>query len=368
METRIKLLIEEKESSVRDLKESNKLLEKLKDDISVIVREKEEVEKEKNGEIGKRRELENVMTGINEMVAGLKKEEANLQKIMAELDKKCAVGETKLSEMWKETDRLVGETKLSEKRIKELAGEKGVIEKELNDARKNLTERSLELEGLANEKIVILEEKSSVEGRVRELGSHVYVEREGVERCLDEEKQNALKLKAKIEEMEKRIQESHKGSKEVKTEKAAILSERVELESQCGMLREEIASLQETMAKSRAEFKSMKSKAETADANLKLVLKMLKGISAFCSKEVCEGEAGNVHANGEGLKVHIVEMETIKNAFKSKAAKVEEMNRQLKALRSSVLDEQKKKSFWTMLSSATTLLAALSLAYVFRGH
>ncbi|KAG6402837.1 hypothetical protein SASPL_135051 [Salvia splendens] len=406
METRIKLLIEEKESSVRDLKESNKLLEKLKDDISVIVREKEEVEKEKNGEIGKRRELENVVTGINEMVAGLKKEEAKLLKMVAELDKKCAEGETKLSEMWKETDRLVGETKLSEKRIKELAGEKGVIEKELNDARKNLTERSLELEGLANEKIVILEEKSSVEGRVRELGSHVdelrtaivelegsnvayvdkirnlesqvgeyksklkkvYVEREGVERCLDEEKQNALKLKAKIEEMEKRIQESHKGSKEVKTEKAAILSERVELESQCGMLREEIASLHETMAKSQAEFKSMKSKAETADANLKLVLKMLKGISAFCSKEVCEGEAGNVHANGEGLKVHIVEMETIKNAFKSKAAKVEEMNRQLKALRSSVLDEQKKKSFWTMLSSATTLLAALSLAYVFRGH
>ncbi|KAG6400631.1 hypothetical protein SASPL_137472 [Salvia splendens] len=406
MAIRIKLLMEEKESSVRDLKESNKLLEKMKDEISVIVREKGEVEKEKNGEIGKRLELENVMTGINEMVAGLKNEEANLQKIVAELDKKCAEGEAKLSEMWKETDRLVGEMKLSEKRIKELAGEKGVIERELNDALKNLAERSLELEGLANEKIVILEEKSNVEGRVRELGSHVhelrdavvklegsnvayvdkirnletqvgefkskvekvYVEREGVERCLDEEKQNALKLKAKIEEMEKRIKESHKASKAVKTEKAAILSEKVELESRCGKLREEIASLQETMAKSRAEFNSMKSKAETADANLKLVLKMLKGTSAFCSKEVCEGEVGNVHANGEALKVHVVEMETIKNAFKSKAGKVEEMKRQLEVLRSSVMDEQKKKSFWTMLSSATTLLAALSLAYVFRGH
>ncbi|KAG6402836.1 hypothetical protein SASPL_135050 [Salvia splendens] len=406
MATRIKLLIEEKDLSVRDLMESNKLMEKMKDEINVIVREKEEVEKEKNGEIGKRQELENVVTGINEMVAGLKKEEAKLLKMVAELDKKCAEGETKLSEMWKDTDRLVGEVKLSEKRYKELAAEKGVIENELNDARKNLAERSHELEGLANEKIAILEEKSSVEGQVRELGSHVdelgaslvklegsnvayadkirslesevgeyksklekvYVEREGVERCLGEEKQNALKLKAKIKEMEKKIEESHRASGEVKTEKAAILSEKVELESQCGMLREEIASLQETIAKLQAEFDSMKSKAEIADANSELVLNMLKGTSAFCSKEKCEGEVGNVHVNGEALKVHAVEMETIKNAFKSKAAKVEEMNRQLEVLRSSVMDEQKKKSFWTMLSSATTLLAALSLAYVARGH
>ncbi|KAG6400630.1 hypothetical protein SASPL_137471 [Salvia splendens] len=406
MATRIKFLMEEKDMSVRDLMESNKLIEKMKDEISVIVWEKEEVEKEKNGEIGKRQELENVVTGINKMVAGLKKEEAKLQKMVAELDKKCADGETKLSEMWKDTDRLVGEVKLSEKRYKELAAEKGVIEKELNDARKNVAERSLELEGLANEKIAILEEKSSVVGQVRELESHVdglrdavvklggsnvayvdkirnlesqvgeyksklekvYVEREGVERCLDEEKQNALKLKAKIEETEKRIEESHRASGEVKTEKAAILSEKVELESRCGMLREEIASLQETIAKLQAEFDSMKCKAATADSNSELVLNMLKGTSAFCSKEKCEGEVGNVHVNGEALKVHAVEMEAIKNAFKSKAGKMEEMNRQLEVLRSSVMDEQKKKSFWTMLSSATTLLAALSLAYVARGH
>ncbi|KAL1539943.1 golgin subfamily A member 6-like protein 1 [Salvia divinorum] len=406
MATRIKLLVEEKDFTVRDLMESNKLIEKMKDEISVIVKEKEEVEKEKNREIGKRRELENVVTGINDMVADLKQEEASLQKIVAELDKKCAEGETKLSEMWRETDRLVGEMKLSEKRIKELADEKGVIEKELNDALKNLAERSLELEGLANEKFVILEEKSCVEGQVRELGSHIdelraavveleesnvayvekirslesqvgeyksklekfYVEREGVERCLDEEKQNALKLNAKIEELEKRIEKSHKASGELKTEKAAILSEKMELESRFGILREEIASLQETMAKLRAEFDSMKSKAETADANSVLVLNMLKGTSAFCSKEECEGEVGNIHVNGEALKVHAVEMETIKNAFKSKAAKMEEMKRQLVVLRSSVMDEQKKKSFWTMLSSVTTLLAALSLAYVARGH
>ncbi|KAL1539944.1 MAR-binding filament-like protein 1 [Salvia divinorum] len=406
MATRIKLLVEEKDSSVRDLMESNKLIEKMKDEINVIVREKEEVEKEKNGEIDKRIELENVVTGMNDMVAGLKKEEANLQKIVVVLDKKCAEGETKLSEMWKETDRLVGEMKLSEKRMKKLADEKGVIEKELNDALKNLAERSLELEGLSNEKIVILEEKSSVEGQVRELGNHVdelraavaelegsnvahlqkikslesqvgdyksklekfYVEREGVERCLDEEKQNTLKLKAKIEEMKKRIEESHKASGELKTEKAAILSEKMELESRCGILREEIASLQETMAKLRAEFDSMKSKAETADANSVLVLNMLKGTSAFCSEEECEGEVGNMHVNGGALKVHAVEMEMIKNAFKSKAAKVEEMKRQLDVLRNSVMDEQKKKSFWTMLSSATTLLAALSLAYVARGR
>ncbi|XP_057787028.1 uncharacterized protein LOC131004371 [Salvia miltiorrhiza] len=406
MEARIKLLMGEKDLSARGLMESNKLIEKMKEEISVIVREKEGVEKEKNGEIGKRQELENVVSGLNEMVASLQKEEAKLQKIVAELDQKHVEDEEKLSLREMDIVRLVGEMKLNEDMIKRLVDEKGVIEKELNDVRKNLAERNLEIQGLANEKIVLLEEKRRVEDQVGELGSHVnklkaavvllegsivdyvdkirslesqvgecksklekvYVERDGVERCLDAEKQNALKLKAKIEELEKSIEASHRASGEEKAEKAAILSEKVELESQRGMLREEIASLRETLVKLQAEFDSMKSKAEIAEANSELALNMLKRTSSFCSKEECDDD--NVHVDGGVLKVHAKEMEMIKSAFKSRAAKVEDMKRQLEVLRSCVVDEQKKKSFWTLLSSATTIFAvAVSLAaYVARSH
>lgn len=406
LEMKIKSLKGERDSSERGLMESNKLIAKMKEEISVIVREKKGVEKEKHEEMVRRQNLENDVSGLNEMVAKLKKEEVKLQMVVAELETKCFKGEDKLKEMGREIERLVNETKLSEKKILGLVDEKSVIEKDLSEALKQLVEHKREIGDLANEKIVILQAKKRVDGEVGELRNHVdelkavvveleksnranvekirslesevgdymcklekaNVERDGVMHRLNEEKQNGLRLKECIQELEKIIEESHKVAGEVKSENAAILTEKVELESRCDMLKKEIASLQDSILKARDEFDSMKSKVELASANSKQVLNLLKGTSAFCSKDECDGEVGNVVVDGEELKLHAVEMETIKKAFKSKAAKEEEMKRQLEHLRSSVVDAQKKKSFWTVLSSATTLLAAVSLAYVARGH
>lgn len=406
MEMKIKLLMREKDLSERALMDSNVLVKNMREEISMIIRKKEDVEKEKNGEKVKRHELENAVSELNGIVVKLQKEEAKLQKIVSELDKKCVEGEVKLREMGKEVDRLVEEMKLSEKRIHGLVYEKGVTEKDLGEALKSLDERKRKIEGLASEKHVILNAKDRAEGEVVKMQNHVdelkaavlqledlnkadaekirslesevgdyksklekvYAERDGIVRSLGEEKKNALKLKEKIEELEKKMVDSHKATEEVKAEKAAILNEKVDLERRHGMLEEEIASLQDTMVKSRAEIDSMKSKVELADANSELVLNMLKGTSAFCSKEECDGEDENLRVNGEVLKMHVMEMEVIKNAFKSKAAKVEEMKREMEQLYSCVVDEQKKKSFWTALSSATTVLAAVSIAYVARGH
>lgn len=399
MEMRIKLVMGEKDLSERGLMESNKLIEKMKEEISGIVREKEGVEKEKNGEMVKRRELEDDVSGLNEMVANLQKEEVKLQTVVAELEKKCVAGEEKLKEMGREIDRLVEETKLSEKGIQTLVDEKSVIEKDLGEALKQLAKQKRDMEDLANEKIVMVEAKNRVYGEMRELQNHVdelkaavlgleelnradvekirrlesevrdymlklekvSVERDGVGRFLNEEKQKAWRLQEKIEELEKKMEESQKAGGEVKAENAAILSEKVELERRCEMQREEIGCLQETVVKARDEFDSMKSKVE-------VVLNMLKGTSAFCSKDEREGEDDNVVVDGEELRSHVMEMETIKNAFKSKAAKVEDMKRQLECLQSSVVDAEKRKGLLTVISSATTVLAAISLAYVARGH
>lgn len=397
MEMRIKLLMGEKDLSERGLMESNKVIEKMKEEISGIVREKEGVEREKNDELVKRRELANVVMGLNETVANLQKEEVKLQMVISELEKNCVAGEEKLKEMAREVSRLVEETKLSEKRISTLVDEKTVVEKDLGEALKQLAKQKSDIEDLANEKLVMVEAKNRVDGEVGELQNQVdelkatvlgleesnradverirrlesevreymsnlekvSVERDGVERFLNEEKQNASRLKEKIEELEKKIEECHKVAVEVNAKNAAILAEKVELESHCETQREEIASLQ--------------SKVELADANSELVLNMLKGTSAFCLKgeQEARGEGHNVVApvvDGEELKTHLMEMETIKNAFKSKAARVEDMEKQLECLQSSVVDAEKWKSFWAMLSSATTVLAAISLAYVARGH
>lgn len=394
LEMRIKLLMGEKDLSERGLMESNEVIEKMKEEISGIVREKEGVEREKNDELVKRRELENVVTGLNEMVSNLQKEEVKLQMVISELEKNCDAGEEKLKEMGREVFRLVEETKLSGKRISALVDEKSVVEKDLGEALKQLAKQKRDIEDLVNEKIVMVEAKNRVDGEVGELQNHVdelkatvlgleklnradverirrlesevreymlnletvSVERDGVERFLNEEKQNASRLKEKIEELEKKIEECHKVAGEMKVQNAAILTEKVEIESHCETQKKEIASLQ--------------SKVELADANSELVLNMLKGTSAFCSKSEQSGGEGHnvVVVDGEELKSHVMEMETIKNAFKSKATRVEDMEKQLECLQSSVVDAEKWKSFWAMLSSATTVLAAISLAYVARGH
>ncbi|KAH6822289.1 hypothetical protein C2S53_010687 [Perilla frutescens var. hirtella] len=406
MEMRIKLLKGERDLLERGLMESNKLIGKMKEEISVIVREKEGVEKEKNAEMIKRRELENDVSGLNEMVVNLQKKELKLQTVVAELEEKCVVGEEKLKEMGREIDQLVNETKFREKKILGLIDEKSVIEKDLGEALEQLAEQKREIGDLANEKIVMLEAKNRANGEVEELRNHVdelkaavleleglnqanlkmirslesevgdyrcmlekaNVERDGVERCLNEEKQNGLRLKESIQELEKIIEESNKVAGEVKAENAAILTEKVELEGRCDMQRKEIASLQDSIVKAQDEFGSLKSKVELADANSEQMLNLLKGTSAFCSKDECDGEVGSLLVDDEELKLHVVEMETIKKAFMSKVAKVEDMKRQLECLQSSVVDEQKKRSFWAALSSATTLLAAISLAYLARGH
>lgn len=406
MEMKVKSLMREKDLSERALMDSNELIKNMREEISMIVREKEEVEKEKNGEKVKRHELENVVSKLNGIVAKLQKEESKLQKIVAELDKKRVDGEEKLREMGKEIDRLVEEMKLSEKRIQGLVDEKCLSEKDLGEALRNLAEHKREIEGLTSEKNVILDAKSRAEDEVVEMQNRVdelkaavlqleglnkadaekirslesevggfksklekvFAERDGIVRSLDEEKKKALKLNEMIGELEKKMEGSHKATEEVKAEKIAILSEKVELERSCRTLKEEITSLQGKMVDSVAEIDSMKSKVELADANSKLVLNMLKGTSVFCSKDEYDGEDENLCVNGDVLKMHAMEIEAIKNAFKSKAAKVEEMKREMELLHSCVVDEQKKKSFWTALSSATTVLAAVSIAYVARGH
>ncbi|KAL0312929.1 UNVERIFIED_CONTAM: hypothetical protein Sradi_5692200 [Sesamum radiatum] len=226
-----------------------------------------------------------------------------------------------------------------------------------------------ELNSVEAKKIKSLE---SEVGDYRSKLEEVKVERDGMGICLDEEKQNVVRLKEKIGELENKIEESLTVIGEVKTDNAAIFAEKVELENQCELLKKKITSLEDTITEAQNEFNSMKGKFELADATSELVLNMLKGTAGFCSRDetdVGEGDSfdGN-QINVEENKPYVIELETIKNAFKRKETKVEDMKRQLQLLQNSVEEARKKKSLWTLLSSATTLLAAISLAYAARAH
>ncbi|KAK4434965.1 hypothetical protein Salat_0659500 [Sesamum alatum] len=358
----------------------------------------------------KRQELENAVSGLNEMVINLQKEEEKLRVNVAELEKKCVEGDERQKEMVREIDQLVEERKASEKSIQGLIDEKTIVEKDFKEAWQQLAEQKHKIEEMVNEKIIMLAAKDRLDTEVGELQNNVAelkavvvkleksnsvgaekikslesevgdyrckleqvkVERDEMGICLDEEKQNVVRLKERIGELENKIEESLKALGEVKADNAAIFAERVELENQCELLKKKITLLEDTITEAQNEFDSMKIKFELADANAELVLNMLKDTAVFCSKDeadVWEGDSlvGN-QVNGEETKPYVIELKTIKNAFKRNETKVENMKRQLELLQNSVEEAHKKKSFWTALSSATTLLAAVSLAYAARAH
>ncbi|KAL8514446.1 hypothetical protein ACS0TY_013528 [Phlomoides rotata] len=391
-------LMGEKDSVERGLVEANTLIERLKEQLCGIVKEKEGIEDEKKVEKIKNQQLENALSGLNEIVADLQKEEAKLRTTVAELEKKFSQGEGRQKEMGREIDELVEEKQSSKKRIQRLMDEKTAIEKGLSESVRKLAEQEDKIQLLVDEKNDITEAKGIVDNEVGELQNKVAelkavvlkleernrvglekikslesevgeynfkleeanVERGGMERSLKAEKENVARLKEKMSELESKIKESYRMLEQVKAEKGEIFDEKMEAESRCEMLKMEVASLQKAMDEGRKELKSMKDKVELADTKSELVLKMVKDTAAFCLKE--GGEF--VDNGGEEEKEYAMELEVIKKAFKLRDGKVEEMKKELELLEE---DAKKKRSFWTVVSSATTVLAAVSVAYVARG-
>jgi len=69
------------------------------------------------------------------------------------------------------------------------------------------------------------------------------------------------------------------------------------------------------------------------------------------------------------MKDDVRDFEAIKGAFKDKVSIIEDMKMELELFKNSADEANKGKSFWIMVSSATTLLAAaVSVAYVARAH
>ncbi|KAL2489669.1 Prefoldin chaperone subunit family protein [Forsythia ovata] len=409
-ERKIEVMMSDKIFVERSLVESNKLIEEMKKEIKEVIKEKQRIEEEKKMEIMKRSELESVVSGLNEKVISLQKEEEKLRANVAELEKNCVEGMEREKDMVREIDELMDEKKLNEKIREGLIEEKNLVEKNMNEQLNQLNEHSRKIDELVNEKIVLVNAKErlasevvslqnevakfqgvvlelEVSGRDKigkikmlesEISGYKYEieqikgERDDVGKFLDEEKQNAIGLKEKIEEMEKKIEKSENATGEVKADNLTILGEKKELESQCDVLKKAIACLEKSLGEAQNGLNAMRGKVEVADANTGLVMNMLRDTAAFCSKDEMDAVDGDLlggkQINGEETKTHVVELETIRNAFMNKETKVENMKRQIEFLKNSVAEAHKKKSFWTVLSSVTTLLAAVSLAFVAHGR
>ncbi|XP_075522935.1 uncharacterized protein LOC142555749 [Primulina tabacum] len=411
LENKIELMIGEKNLTKKKLSESNQLIEELKKELEVVVKEKEGIEEDKYAEMVRTSKLEDDVCGLNEMVESLREEKEILCANVTKLETKCVEGEEKQNEMGRKIERLLEEQKLVEKRVECLIDEKNTIEKDLVDALKQLDDAREKVEDLVKENAVLVEAKdrldieigafksqvdelkgilselekscgdkvekiTSLESQVagyRDALERVKIEIDEIKKSWDEEKQLTHMLEGKIFEMENKIEENGKIAREEEAKNAAMYADKIELQNQCRVRQEEIASLENSLNAARCELDSIKSQAELAGANSELALNLLKETAAFCSKgggkDAENGDLlGGKPRNDEGTNAYAMELEMIKNAFKSNSTKIENLNRQLEFLQNSVVVAQKKKSFWTVLSSATTVLAAVSLAYVARGR
>ncbi|XP_073302366.1 uncharacterized protein [Primulina huaijiensis] len=411
IEKKIELMIRETNLTEKKLSISNQLNEELLKKLKVAVKEKERIEEEKYAEMVKTSKLEDDVWGLNEMVESLREEKEVLCANMAELETKSVEGEEKQNEMGRKIERLLEEQKLGEKRVEYLIDEKNAIEKDLGDALKLLADTREKVEDLVKENAILVEAKYRLDAEVgafksqvdaldvillesekssgdkvekitnlesqvvgyRDTLERVKLERDEIKKSWDEEKQLTHILEGKILEMENIIGENFKAAREEEAKNVAMYADKIELENQCRILQEEITSLENSLKAARSELGSMKSQLELASANSELALNLLKETTDFCSmgggKDAGNGDLiGGKLRNDEGTYAFVMKLEMIKNAFKSNEAKIENLNRQLKFLQNSVAVAKKKKSFWTLLSSATTLLAAVSLAYVARGR
>ncbi|XP_073134944.1 uncharacterized protein [Henckelia pumila] len=411
LEKKIELILREENLTKKKLLESNQWIEELKKELEVVVKEKEGIEEEKYGEMVKTSKLEDDVRELNEMVENLIEEKEVLRANVVELETKCVEGEERQNEMGRKIERLLEEQKLGEKRVQCLIDEKNGIDKDLGDALKQLADAREKIEDLVKGNAVLAEAKDRLDVEVGAFKSQVdelkgillevekssgdkvekitnlesevvgywdalervKVERDENKKSWDEEKQLTCILDGRILEMENKIEENFKAAREEEAKNAAMYADKVELENQCRSLKEEITSLENSLSAAQCELDSMKSQVELAGANSELALNLLKETAAFCSKaggkDAENGDLlGGKPRNDEGTNAYAMELEMIKNAFKSKETKIEDLNTQLEFLQNSVAVAQKKKSFWTVLSSATTVLAAVSLAYVARGR
>ncbi|KAG9138314.1 hypothetical protein Leryth_001515 [Lithospermum erythrorhizon] len=383
-----------------------KVIKEMEGKIVSIEKEKQGVEEELSLEKAKKVELEST---VSRTVSNLDRVEEKLRVAMAELEKKRVEGADKQKEMALEIEKLVGEKNEMSKGLERVVEEKNLVEKNLDDALKQLDDQKMATEMVENEKIKVLEALSEKEsaisdlqkeasefkevvkqllsacnegtveiknlesevGRYKDALDKVELERDEGRKVIDEEKTKGLELLRKIEDMAKIIEEKAKLVEDMKAEKAGISDEKGELENICGKLRNDLALAESSLAKVRKEFDTFRNKVELEEESSMKVLNMLKGTAAELVSSIVDekiGTDGEKKLNGGSSEPYISELEMIKNAFKRNEIKGEEMKRQIESLQNSVAEEHKKKNFWTLLSSATTILATISLAYIARGH
>ncbi|XP_024962611.1 myosin-13-like [Cynara cardunculus var. scolymus] len=398
-ERKVDSLLREKDSIARSLVESNGLVDDLKRDIQKIVKEKMVIEDERNVLERMINDMQISVKGLNQLVHSLQKGEERLLEKIADLEKKCVMISEEEAKMSMEIDLLVKEKQETESTIRNLTEEKSLVIKDLKETSNILEHQKLTIDQMVEEKMKIIDakdqgeknilqmkeqfenkilalEKSSIVqiDKLKKLESEVSHYRSALDQAttegnktrsnLDDEKLKVKNLSEELSKMEKGIEEICKKLSKMTADTEKLVAEKHELEMARAALAKDILVVEKSLVKTRKEHDETKAKLERSEANSSRILKILKKCNSNEDDKMQETEIG------DDMKYHITEVEAIKKCLKDRENVVQELKKQMELLKICVAKADKGKSFWTMVSSATTLLAAaaVSLAYVGGGH
>ncbi|KAJ4892918.1 Prefoldin chaperone subunit family protein [Raphanus sativus] len=366
-------------------------IDELKREMKVLLGVKNEMEIVKSDQRGEIDELERKLGRLNDTVESLRKEEKVLRDMVVGLEKDLDESIEKERGMMVKIDAIGKEKMVKESELERLMVEKSSVEKQVeivneqcSDKEKLIDKLSRELEervfsGEAkrvelNRKVDELEravaalqkertetnEKLSCKVReIRDALEQVELERERADKALDEEKRHGEDLKADVSKSEKMIETTLEELEKVKTERESLSTARDDLEKQSKSLRSEKAILEKELLERTKAIDALKKEVESAgmDAERSLVMMLKSAASAVSQSDSKQETATASYAS---------ELESIGKAFKNKENIIEEMKKEAESMKQSTEEANKKKSFWTVVSSVTTIFAAASFAYASR--
>ncbi|KAK9137072.1 hypothetical protein Sjap_007666 [Stephania japonica] len=263
---------------------------------------------------------------------------------------------------------LVEEKRETEENLKLLLDEKVSITTSLEVALLQLKEQKNREDGIVHEKVEIEQKSAKQEFELLEL-------RKEISRLQDSI--SALRIYART--IQKPINSCYKsvdGRKrelvQLRKESSKLFEETKGTKSRIETLMEEKRSLKRSLSKTEEDFKNLGSKMKSYELYVVKIFELLSDAAkVLCpSKEAVEdGKVGFVvNANNIEKELNLVgaELDAIKKTYMSKDEKVEELMKELEVTKNSLKEAHQKKSFWTLMSSATTVVVAASLAYYSR--
>ena len=176
-----------------------------------------------------------------------------------------------------------------------------------------------------------------------------------------------------VSEMEQRIEGTVEELGRVRNERENLIERNKAVESHVEDLVKEKDLVHKSLVEAQRRINELKAKMESASINSERALSMVRSTAALvCDSRDDRDGKEEVIINGQKLEEEIepyaAELDAIRNAFKNKEKIVEDTKKQVEFLQNSVANANKRKSFWTVVSSATTIFAAASVAYVARGR